>query len=157
MKDALAERDNEYEFVADETGAFRIACDAGRATVTLSKCSHRFCLFAGEGTFHFLGTVGEFFFLVPKGVREFGVKVMGGNETELVKVIVRDGVGRVVAEQDNIAVGQFVITRESGESDEVFSIRFERPSVGVLEDFFVQLQGIPPLLAPVKEALLKPY
>ena len=157
MKEAVAESDNEYEFVADETGAFKIACDAGNATVTLSKCTHRFCLFAGEGIFHFLGTVGEFFFLVPKGVKEFGVKVVGSDGTELVKVIVRDGVGRVVAEQDNIAVGQFVITRESGESDEVFSIRFERPSVGVLEDFFVQLQSIPPLLAPVKEALLKPY
>jgi hypothetical protein len=157
MKDAVAERDNDYEFVADETGAFRITCDAGSATVTLSKCTHRFCLFAGEGTFHFLGTVGEFFFLVPKGVREFGVKVMGGDGTELVKVTVRDGVGRVVAERDNIALGQFAITRENEESDEIFSVKFERPSIGVLEDFFVQLQGIPPLLAPVREALLKPY
>jgi hypothetical protein len=157
MKDAVAERDNDYEFVADETGAFRITCDAGSATVTLSKCTHRFCLFAGEGTFHFLGTVGEFFFLVPKGVREFGVKVMGGDGTELVKVTVRDGVGRVVAERDNIALWQFAITRENEESDEIFSIKFERPSIGILEDFFVQLQGIPPLLAPVKEALLKPY
>jgi hypothetical protein len=157
MKDAIAERDNDYEFVADETGAFRITCDAGNATVTLSKCTHRFCLFAGEGTFHFLGTVGEFFFLVPKGVREFGVKVMGGDGTELVKVTVRDGVGRVLAERDNIALGQFAITRENEESDEIFSVKFERPSIGVLEDFFVQLQGIPPLLAPVREALLKPY
>ena len=157
MKDAVAERDNDYEFVADETGAFRITCDAGSATVTLSKCTHRFCLFAGEGTFHFLGTVGEFFFLVPKGVREFGVKVMGGDGTELVKVTVRDGVGRVVAERDNIALWQFAITRENEESDEIFSVKFERPSIGVLEDFFVQLQGIPPLLAPVREALLKPY
>jgi hypothetical protein len=157
MKDAVAERDNDYEFVADETGAFRITCDAGSATVTLSKCTHRFCLFAGEGTFHFLGTVGEFFFLAPKGVREFGVKVMGGDGTELVKVTVRDGVGRVVAERDNIALWQFAITRENEESDEIFSVKFERPSIGVLEDFFVQLQGIPPLLAPVREALLKPY
>ena len=157
MKDAVAERDNDYEFVADETGAFRITCDAGSATVTLSKCTHRFCLFAGEGTFHFFGTVGEFFFLVPKGVREFGVKVMGGDGTELVKVTVRDGVGRVVAERDNIALWQFAITRENEESDEIFSVKFERPSIGVLEDFFVQLQGIPPLLAPVREALLKPY
>ncbi len=157
MKDAVAERDNDYEFVADETGAFRITCDAGNATVTLSKCTHRFCLFAGEGTFHFLGTVGEFFFLVPKGVREFGVKVMGGDGTELVKVTVRDGVGQVVAERDNIALWQFAITRENEESDEIFSVKFERPSIGVLEDFFVQLQGIPPLLAPVREALLKPY
>jgi hypothetical protein len=157
MKDAVAERDNDYEFVADETGAFRITCDAGNATVTLSKCTHRFCLFADEGTFHFLGTVGEFFFLVPKGVREFGVKVMGSDGTELVKVTVRDGVGRVVAERDNIALWQFAITRENEESDEIFSVKFERPSIGILEDFFVQLQGIPPLLAPVREALLKPY
>ena len=157
MKDAVAERDNDYEFVADETGAFRITCDVGNVTVTLSKCTHRFCLFAGEGIFHFLGTVGEFFFLVPKGVREFGVKVMGGDGTELVKVTVRDGVGRVLAERDNIALGQFAITRENEESDEIFSVKFERPSIGVLEDFFVQLQGIPPLLAPVREALLKPY
>jgi hypothetical protein len=157
MKDAVAERDNDYEFVADETGAFRITCDAGNATVTLSKCTHRFCLFAGEGTFHFLGTVGEFFFLVPKGVREFGVKVMGGDGTELVKVTVRDGVGQIVAERDNIALWQFAITRENEESDEIFSVKFDRPSIGVLEDFFVQLQGIPPLLAPVREALLKPY
>jgi len=82
---------------------------------------------------------------------------MGGDGTELVKVTVRDGVGRVVAERDNIALGQFAITRENEESDEIFSVKFERPSIGVLEDFFVQLQGIPPLLAPVKEALLKPY
>ena len=157
MKDAVAERDNDYEFVADETGAFRITCDTGNATVTHSKCTHRFCLFAGEGTFHFLGTVGEFFFLVPKGVREFGVKVMGGDGTELVKVTVRDGVGQIVAERDNIALWQFAITRENEESDEIFSVKFERPSIGVLEDFFVQLQGIPPLLAPVREALLKPY
>jgi hypothetical protein len=157
MKDAVAERDNDYEFVADETGAFRITCDADNATVTLSKCTHRFCLFAGEGTFHFLGTVGEFFFLVPKGVREFGVKVMGGDGTELVKVTVRDGVGQIVAERDNIALWQFAITRENEESDEIFSVKFDRPSIGVLEDFFVQLQGIPPLLAPVREALLKPY
>jgi hypothetical protein len=157
MKDAVAERDNDYEFVADETGAFRITCNAGNATVTLSKCTHRFCLFAGEGTFHFLGTIGEFFFLVPKGVREFGVKVMGGDGTELVKVTVRDGVGQIVAERDNIALWQFAITRENEESDEIFSVKFERPSIGVLEDFFVQLQGIPPLLAPVREALLKPY
>lgn len=157
MKDAVAERDNDYEFVADETGAFRITCDAGNATITLSKCTHRFCLFAGEGIFHFLGTVGEFFFIVPKGVREFGVKVMGGDGTELVKVTVRDGVGQIVAERDNIALWQFAITRENEESDEIFSVKFERPSIGVLEDFFVQLQGIPTLLAPVREALLKPY
>ncbi len=87
---------------------------------------------------------------------EFGIKVTGGDGAELVRVAVLDELGRTVAERDNISHWQFVVTRESSEKDEVFTIRFERPSVGVLEDFFVQLQGIPPLLVPVKEALLKP-
>ena len=156
MRDAVAERDNEYEFVADETGAYRILCDAGRATVTMKHCTHRFCFFASDGVFHFLATVGDFFFLVPRGVSEFGIKVTGGDGAELVRVAVLDELGRTVAERDNISHWQFVVTRESSEKDEVFTIRFERPSVGVLEDFFVQLQGIPPLLVPVKEALLKP-
>jgi len=146
------------EFVADETGAYRIVCEAGRATVTMKSCTHRFCMFASDGVFHFLGTVGEFYFLVPSGVREFGIKVSGDSETEGVKAIVCDERGRVLEERDNIVQAhQFIIKRDKFERDEIFSIRFQRPSVGILEDFYVQLQGIPPLLAPEKKALLKPF
>lgn len=155
LEDAVSKRDNEYEFAADETGTYIIVCEAGRATVTMKSCSHRFCLFASDGVFHFLGTVGEFFFFVPAKIGEFGVKVTG-DVSELVKVVISDEAGRIIAERDNIRCEQFVVKRENVKREEIFVIRFERPSVGVLEDFYVQLQGIPPLLAPVKEALLKP-
>ncbi len=144
------------EFVANETGAYRIVCEVGRATVTMKSCTHRFCMFASDSVFHFLGTIGKFYFFVPSGVREFGIKVSGDSDAERVRVIVCDERGQVLDEKDNILhAHQFVITREKFEQDEIFVLRFERPSVGVLEDFYVQLQGIPPLLAPVKEALLK--
>ncbi len=153
-KEFLGEVKN--EFVADETGAYRIVCEAGRATVTMKSCTHRFCMFAGNSVFHFLGTTGDFYFLVPSGVREFGIKVSGDSEVERIKVIVCDEQRRVLGEKDNIVQAhQFVITRDKFERDEIFIIRFERPSIGILEDFYVQLQGIPPLLAPVKEALIK--
>lgn len=155
LEDAVSKRDNEYEFAADETGTYIIVCEAGRATVTMKSCSHRFCLFASDGVFHFLGTVGEFFFFVPAKIGEFGVKVTG-DVSELVKVVISDEAGRIIAERDKIRCEQFVVKRENVKREEIFVIRFERPSVGVLEDFYVQLQGIPPLLAPVKEALLKP-
>jgi hypothetical protein len=114
-------------------------------------------MFASDSVFHFLGTVGVFYFLVPAGVREFGIKVSGDGEIEGVKITVYDERGQVLDERDNIVrAHQFVIKRDKPERDEIFAIRFERPSAGVLEDFYVQLQGIPPLLAPVKEALLKP-
>ncbi|MCS7253880.1 MAG: right-handed parallel beta-helix repeat-containing protein [Armatimonadota bacterium] len=155
MKDAVSERECDYKFVADEKGAYRIVCDAGWATVTMKWCSHRFCLSASDGVFHFLGTAGEFYFFVPAGVGEFGVKVAGGNELERVKVTLSDELGRVVGEKDNIAQAhQFVIARDDAKRGSIYSLRFQRPSVGVLEDFYVQLQGIPPLLAPAREALL---
>lgn len=157
MKDAVAERENDYEFVAEETGAYKVACNADSATATMKWCSHKFCLLASDGVFHFLGTTGEFYFAVPAGVKEFGIKVSGGNEAERVKVVVQDEHGKVLGERDNIAQAyQFVISREGFARDEVFTLRFHRPSIGVLEDFYVQLQGIPPLLSVARGALLRP-
>ena len=157
LAEAVYGRENAYSFTADEGGVYRIVCDAGRATATLSWSTHGLCIVASGGVFHFLGTEGEFYFVVPAGISEFGIKVWGGNEAERVKVTLRDDAGRVVDERDNIAIPyQFIVRRDKLEGDAVYSIIFKRPSIGVLEDFFVQLQGIPPILSCHKETLLKP-
>jgi len=157
LADAVHGRENAYSFTADEGGIYRIVCDAGRATATLSSSTHGVCIVASDGVFHFLGTEGEFHFVVPEGTQEFGIKVWGDNEGERVKVALRDEAGRIVDERDNIATPhQFIVRRDKFESDAVYCIIFRRPSIGVLEDFYVQLQGIPPILSCHREALLKP-
>ena len=60
-------------------------------------------------------------------------------------------------EKDNIGQAhQFLAAPKGSPQGEIWSLRFDKPSAGVLEDFYVQLQGIPPLLSPTREGLLRP-
>lgn len=154
---AKEEGDTRYFFRAEETGAYKIICEPDRATVELGSATHRVCLYSEKGGIHFLGTTGELFFWVPAGVREFGVLVNGENAGERVRAGVYDPAGKKVEEKDDIAdTHQFLVTRPDPGGAEVWSLRLNRPSHGVLEDFYVRLQVVPPVLAPLREALLRP-
>ena len=112
-------------------------------------------VFAWSAAFHLLGTTGQFWFWVPPGTKEFGVKVSGGGGTECVKATLHDPAGTKVEAQDNIAQAhQFVATPK--DAGEIWSVRFDKATTGVLEDFYVQLQGVPPLLSSTRKGLLKP-
>ena len=67
----------EVEFTAAETGVYRVECQPGGHTVRVASSSHA-ALIAGEsGPVHLLNTSGEFYFLVPAGVKEFAVRFLG--------------------------------------------------------------------------------
>lgn len=150
-------REIAYEFTAAETGAHKIVCEPQNFTATVNSATHRVCLFSESTSFHFLGTTGRYFFWVPAGTKEFAIKVAGENAAEGVKVALCDPAGNKVEEKDNITQAhQFVAAPGKGAQGEIWSLRFDRPTTGVLEDFHVQLQGVPPLLAHTKESLLKP-
>ena len=51
---------------------------------------------------------------------------------------------------------QFVATPLNAANGEIWSLRLDKPATGILEDFYVQLQGIPPELSHTKATLLKP-
>ena len=74
-----------------------------------------------------------------------------------VKATIRDASGRVVQEKDNIdQAHQFVLERNGSAPGEIWSLTLDRPGSGVLEDYYVQLQGLPPVLAGSRETLLGP-
>lgn len=146
-----------YSFVAEETGAHKVLSEPGNSTSQVNSTSHRLCQYSETGAIHFLGTAGEFFFWVPAGVSEFGIRVAGDNAAERVKAGLYDPSGKLVEELDSIAqTHQFVGARTDSSKGEVWSLRLDRPSQGILEDFHVQMQGIPPVLSCTREALLKP-
>jgi hypothetical protein len=146
-----------YSFTAEETGAYKIVCEPGNSTAQAGSTSHRLCQYAESASFHLMWTAGEFFFWVPPGVREFGIKIAGDNAAERVKAALVDPQGKVVEEKDNLAQAhQFVGTRPDASPGEIWSLRLSQPSQGVLEDYHVQLQGLPPVLSSTREALLKP-
>jgi hypothetical protein len=152
-----SERDVTYAFEAFEAGAYRIFCEPGRSTVRMLRASHRVCVAAVGGPAHFLGIPGELFVRVPAGVKQFGLKVMGSDFGERAKAALVDPAGKVVEERDAIALPHvFVGRRADASKEEVWSLRVGKPSVGVLEDFYIDVLGVPPLLAGSRGALLRP-
>lgn len=146
-----------YDFTAAETGAHRIVCEAGSFAAAVFSSTHRICLYSESASLHFIGATGTLHFWVPAGTKEFAVRVSGENSSECVKATLFDPQGQPVQEQDNIAAAhQFVASPLGQREGESWSLRFEKPSTGVLEDFHVRLQGIPPLLAHARESLLRP-
>lgn len=69
----------------------------------------------------------------------------------------RDPRGVVVAAQESIGqTHQFVASPRDVAISEVCGIQLAKPPKGVLEDFTVQFQGVPRVLAAFREDLLNP-
>jgi hypothetical protein len=146
-----------YSFTVEETGAYKILCEPGGSTTGVYSDTNRVCQYSESGRFHFLGSACEVFFWTPPGVAEFGVRVAGDNPAERVKAALCDPAGKVVEEKDDIAQAyQFAGSRKDATKGEVWSLRLSRPSHAILEDYHVLVQGIPPVLAGAREALLRP-
>jgi CubicO group peptidase (beta-lactamase class C family) len=150
-----------YSFPAKQAGPYRIVCEAGTSTVQVVSCNLPVGLYSERAPFHLLGPAGDVYFCVPAGVLEFGVRVSGGGEGESVKAVICDAAGAknlspVRDEKDNIDGHQFLFHRPPTADTEIWRLQLVKPSQGVLEDYYVQLQGIPPILATRPEALLGP-
>ena len=137
----------EAEFTAAETGLYRVECRPGTHTVRMASSSHAPLIAADSGPVHLLNTAGEFYFLVPAGVPQFAVRFWGSGDLERVSATVFDPSGAQVWKQDDISTAQsYQVEREDSKRDEVWRIGLSRPKVGVLEDHYVELRGIPTLL-----------
>jgi hypothetical protein len=145
-----------YTFKATQAGSHRIVCEPGRSTVQVVSSNLPISLYSEWAPFHLLGSTGDVYFYVPAGVEEFGVRLSGGGERENVKAAVYDAAGRKVGEKDNIEAHQFLLHRIRPAETEIWRLQLRKPSQGVIEDYYVQLQGIPPVLATHPNALPKP-
>jgi hypothetical protein len=147
----------EAEFTAAQTGVYRVECQAGSHTIRMASSSHAALLAADSGPIHLLNTTGEFYFLVPAGVSQFAVRCWGSGDLERVSATVVDPTGAQVWKQDDISTAQsHQVQRQDSARDEVWRLGLSRPKIGVLEDHYVELRGIPTLLGFCPDGLLAP-
>ncbi len=145
------------EFTTAETGACRIGMDPGNAAVVVESSACRLVACGEKAPLHFFGSTGTFHFWTPAGTVEFGVRLWGGGVGEAVRASLIDPEGRKVEEKDNIVKPHLFVAKPAGVArGEAWGLRIEKPSQGVLEDYFVDILGVPPLLAGTPGALLKP-
>ena len=147
----------EAEFTAAETGLYRVECRPGTHTVRMASSSHAPLIAADSGPIHLLNTAGDLYFLVPAGVEQFAVRFWGSGDLERVSATVFDPSGAQVWKQDDISTAQsYQVQRNDSKRDEVWRIGLSRPKVGVLEDHYVELRGVPTLFGFRSDGLLAP-
>jgi hypothetical protein len=150
-------KEAEAEFTAAETGVYRVECQPGSHTVRVASGSHAVLIASDAGPIHLLNTSGEFYFLVPAGVKSFAVRFWGEGDLERVSAVVCDSAGTQVWKQDGISTAQSCqMQRPDAGRDEVWRFKLSRPKVGVLEDHYVEMRGIPTVFGFRPDGLLAP-
>lgn len=150
-------QESELDFTADTTGLYRVECAAGSSTTRVVASSHAILVASDGGPIHLLGTSGEFYFLVPAGVREFAVRFWGEGDLERVSAAVFDATGAQVWKQADISTAQSCeIRRDDSSRAEVWRFVLGRPTIGVLEDHYVEMRGMPTVFGFRADGLLTP-
>ena len=156
-QDIAFQSEAEVQFTAPETGTYTIAFSTGPNAAQITRSSHGLCISSEDAPIHFFVTTGELYFYVPKGTKEFGVKVFGDNSSEAVKATLINASGNEIETKDQITQPYiFIVNREDTDHGEVWKLKMEKPSGVSIEDYHIQLLGIPPLVSCFKKALLMP-
>lgn len=144
-------------FNAAETGLYRVPFDVGSNKVAMTSCNRPACVSGEDKAIWFISARGDFYFYVPVGTKEFGVKIYGEGQGEGVAATIFDPDGEMVWEESAItAPEQFVATPTPAQTAMAWKVRFAKPEGTGMEDFYVELQGIPPFLTSDPNSLLKP-
>ncbi len=147
----------EVSFTAPETGVYRITADPAQNRLRVTTSSHPINLTVEGGVMRLIGAGGDYSFWVPAGTTEFGVRVGGEGTGEAIRAMLINPAGEVVDEVDNnIQTRQFEVTLDKPSEGEVWTLRLAKPTEMSWEDHYVDLRGVPPILAPSREALLVP-
>ncbi len=145
------------EFAAPETGVYRISCDPGANFVTVDKSSHRLCLTSEGAPIRLMAATGEFYFWVPAGVEKWAIGVFGGGVGERVSARLFDPSGKQVWSEQNIEKPKlYTEIRKQHSSGELWRLVLDRPTQGGFEDHYVQLVGVPAVLALTPAEMLVP-
>lgn len=144
-------------FTAPETGLYRVEADAKGNYMQFSENSNRMLLTSEGGSIRMFASTGDLFVYVPAGTTEFGIKLYGEGLGEGIKGAFYGPDGKLIEEKDNIAAAhQFTVKLPQQSKGEVYKLTLSKASQVFLEDNYIEVLGVPPLLAPSKEALLVP-
>lgn len=149
------QQEGEIQFKAPAAGAYRVEIAPGGNYVRVVNASHPVSFNGQSEPIHLINTAGEFWFYVPAGTREFGIKIFGEGLGEGVRAALYDSRGKRIEEKDDITQArQFEVALAEPSRGEVWRLKTSRASHCHLEDYSIEVLGIPPLLSPGRESVL---
>jgi hypothetical protein len=154
---AAFQEKTEVSFTAPETGAYRLLANPTRNRLRITRTTHRVNLNGEGGSVRLIHGGGDYYFWVPAGTTEYAVRVCGEGAGEGIAAKLINFAGEVVEEVDNTAaLHQFHVEQSADTPGHVWVVRITRPSAMAWEDHTIDLRGVPPVLAPSRDALLVP-
>lgn len=138
------------KFEPKTKGWSRIYVNFGASAVELASSSAPVLTSAGPKLDAF-STTGRFDFYVPKDAKDLSIRIVG-SATERVSATLFDPDGTEVARLEDVELlaAWTAPLDDSGAPTPLksgfWSIQFDKPSVGVLEDYIFSIQGVPALL-----------
>ena len=145
------------EFKAPETGVYQLNCDPGPNYMRVDASSHPLCLVSDGAPVRLMASTGAYYFYVPAGVEKWAVGVFGEGAGERVSAKLFDPSGKQVWSEQNVAQPTlFTRTQRQNSPGALWRLVLERPTQGGFEDHYVQLVGIPAVLALTPGEMLVP-
>lgn len=139
------QKQTRVEFSVPETAVYRLRIEPGPNAVRVVRSSHPVAILGEKGIIHMIGTVGRFYLLVPPG-KPLGLAVNGDPPGECVAA-------RLLGE-DNQPVWEVKGCEdarsralEAAAVPRVFRLELGPPEVGVLEDEYIGIRGVPAVLS----------
>ncbi len=143
----------EVAFTAPETGVYRIVADPGGNRLRITDCTNPLNLNGEGGAMRLISAAGDYYFWVPAATTEFAVRVAGEGTGEHIRAMLINPDGEIVDEVDNTASAyQFEIEQPADTPGQVWIIRLAKPTAAAWEDHYLDLRGVPPIVAPSREA-----
>ncbi len=158
LESAIVGKPADYRYTSTESGTHHIRINGGSHAIACSSGTNPVNAISLTRGFHLIGASGAIAIPVPAGTKAFSIRVSGAGGSERVHAIVRDPSGRIAGDVDNIETPghQFLLKNDDVSKAVAWTIELARPSEGVIEDIYLMLDGLPPILAPDAHSLLLP-
>ena len=144
----------EVGFTAPQSGLYRVVVAPDRNQLRINASTHPVSLSTEDAPVQLYLTTGALYFWVPEGTEQFGVVLYGENPGEGVQATLYDPAGEPIEALDNVTAARMISVENPAGG--AWRIELSRPTEVGFEDYMLELRGVPPLLAPSAEALLKP-
>ncbi len=143
-------------FKAAKAGTYTVELDPGAGWFDVEPIQGNMAILASDRPVGFFAKPGTFYFYVPAGVTDFYVEAAGSGG-EKVKASLFNAANELVQSQDPVSMAyRFIVSRKDASQAEIWTLRIEKSPDFYMEDYSLDLYGVPPILATDKNALLKP-
>lgn len=147
------QKQTRIEFSPSETAVYALRMEPGPNAVRIVRSSHPVAIVGEKGLIHMIGTVGPFYLLVPPD-KPLGLAVNGDPPGECVAARLLSEENQLVWEIKGCEEAQSCVL-EPATVPRVFCLELKRPEIGVLEDEYISIRGVPAILSFWPEVLFQ--